>query len=207
MACATMGWCPAEMLPDDPESRARLVYLAALLVFVAGSFLWGSRRRLGRNLRDLLIWALIFAMAVIAYGFRDVLMNQLLPSAMVVSGETVELRRGSDGHFHAMLEINGQRVRFMVDTGATDVVLSRRDAERAGIDPDGLAYLGSALTANGSVPTATVRLGLVRLGDFTDTDVRASVTKGGLDSSLLGMSYLDRFSSIQISGDTMRLTR
>ena len=57
------------------------------------------------------------------------------------------------------------------------------------------------------MPTAAVRLGLVRLGDFTDTGVRASVTSGGLDSSLLGMSYLDRFSSIEITGDTMRLRR
>jgi len=195
------------MLPDDPDSRARLLYLAALLVFVAGLFLWGQRRDLGKRLRDLLVWALILAMAVIAYGFRDILREQLLPAAMVETGDTIALRRASDGHFHATLDINGERVRFMVDTGASDLVLSRRDAARVGIDPDGLAYLGTARTANGTVETATVRLGLVRLGSFTDTDVRASVTKGGLDSSLLGMSYLDRFSSIAISGDTMRLTR
>jgi aspartyl protease family protein len=195
------------MLPDDPDTRARLIYLAALLVFVLGLFFWGQRRNLGRSLRDLMFWGLILAMAVIAYGFRDVLRDQLLPAAMVETGNAIELRRASDGHFHATLEVNGQRVRFMVDTGASDLVLSRRDAARVGIDPDGLAYLGTARTANGTVETATVRLGLVRLGDFTDTDVRASVTKGGLDSSLLGMSYLDRFSSIAISGDTMRLTR
>lgn len=202
-----MGWCLAEMWPDDPDSRARLLYLGALLVFLGWGLLWGRRRNLGRSLRDLLIWALIFAMAVIAYGLRDVLMGELLPTAMVVSGNTVELRRGSDGHFHATLLVNGEKVRFMVDTGASDMVLSRGDARRVGIDPDGLNYLGSAQTANGSVPTASVRLGVVKLGDFTDTGVRASVTRGGLDSSLLGMAYLDRFSSIQITGDTMRLTR
>jgi aspartyl protease family protein len=195
------------MLPDDPDTRARLLYLAALLVFVAGLFFWGQRRNLGKSLRDLMVWALILAMAVIAYGFRDILRDELLPAAMVETGDTIALRRASDGHFHATLDINGQRVRFMVDTGASDLVLSRRDAARVGIDPDGLAYLGTARTANGTVPTATVRLGLVKLGGFTDTNVRASVTKGGLDSSLLGMSYLDRFSSIGISGDTMRLTR
>ena len=52
-----------------------------------------------------------------------------------------------------------------------------------------------------------MRLGLVSFGDFTDTDVPASVTEGGLDTSLLGMSYLDRFANIEISGDTMTLTR
>jgi aspartyl protease family protein len=194
-------------MASDPDSLARLVYLVLLLLFVGGFFLWG-RRNLGRNLRDLTVWGLIFAMVVIAYGFRDVLREQLLPSAMVqTSADTIEIRRGSDGHFHAALEVNGETVRFMVDTGATDIVLSRRDAERVGIDPDALSYLGRARTANGTVSTAAVRLGLVRLGTFTDTNVPASVTDGGLDGSLLGMAYLDRFASIEIAGDRMRLRR
>ncbi len=196
------------MLPSDPETRMRMFYLAVLLAGVAFFFLWGRRGRIGRSLRDLGVWALIFAMVVIAYGFRDTLRNELLPAAMVqVSGDTIELRRGADGHFHANVDVNGKTVRFMVDTGASDIVLARADAERVGLDPAGLSYLGRARTANGSVPTATVRLGLVKFGDFTDTGVRASVTSGSLDTSLLGMAYLDRFSSIEIAGDRMRLTR
>jgi aspartyl protease family protein len=151
---------------------------------------------------------LIIAMVVIAYGLRDVLREELLPAAMVqVSPDTIELRRGSDGHFHATMDVNGVPVRFMVDTGASDLVLSRRDAERVGIDPASLSYLGRARTANGTVATASVRLGLVELGGIVDTDVRASVSDGGLDVSLLGMSYLDRFGRIEIAGDRMRLSR
>lgn len=192
----------------DPDTRAHLLYLALLLAFVAGIFFWGRRARLGRSLRDLAVWALIFAMVVIAYGFRDTLRDELLPAAMVqTSADTIELRRGADGHFHAEVAVNGKPVRFMVDTGASDIVLSVRDAERVGLDPAGLAYLGTARTANGDVPTATVRLGLVEFGDFTDTGVRARVTRGALDTSLLGMSYLDRFSSIEIAGDRMTLRR
>jgi aspartyl protease family protein len=196
------------MLPTDPDTRMRMLYLAVMLAGVAGFFVWGRRGQLVRSLRDLGIWALVFAMAVIAYGFRDTLREELLPSAMVqVSGDTIELRRGSDGHFHAGVEVNGKTVRFMVDTGASDIVLARRDAERVGIDPAALQYLGRAQTANGTVPTATVRLGLVKFGDFTDTGVRASVSSGPLDTSLLGMSYLDRFSSIEIAGDNMTMRR
>jgi aspartyl protease family protein len=191
----------------DPDSVARALYLLLLLLFIGGFFLWGSGRQLVRNLRHLLVWGLIFAMVVIAYGFRDVLRQELLPSAMVQVGDTIELRRGSDGHFHASIAVNGTPVRFMVDTGASDIVLSRQDAARVGLDPDGLAYLGRARTANGTVATAGVRLGLVEFGDFSDTNVPASVTDGGMDVSLLGMAYLDRFASIEISGDTMRLTR
>ena len=108
-----------------------------------------------------------------------------------------------------------RRVRLSIDwaglalagVGATGIVLSRRDAASIGIDPDGLAYLGTAQTANGRVATAGVRLGLVKFGTFTDTNVPARVTEGGLGSSLLGMSYLDRFANIAIAGDTMTLTR
>jgi aspartyl protease family protein len=192
---------------SDPDTVARVIYLVLLLCFLVGFFAW-RRGQIGRRLRDLLVWMLIFAMVVIAYGFRDVLRAQLFPAAMVqVSGDTIELRRGSDGHFHATLEVNGQPVRFMVDTGASGIVLSRRDAEKIGLDPGDLAYLGTAQTANGRVATAGVRLGLVRLGTFTDTNVPASVTEGGLDTSLLGMSYLDRFANIAISRDVMTLTR
>jgi len=192
---------------SDPDTIARVIYLVLLLCFLLGFFAW-RRGQVGRRLRDLGLWVLIFAMVVIAYGFRDVLRAQLFPSAMVqVSGDAIELRRGSDGHFHATVEVNGTPVRFLVDTGASGIVLSRRDAEKVGLDPGGLAYLGTAQTANGRVATAGVRLGLVRLGTFTDTGVPASVTEGGLDTSLLGMSYLDRFANIAISGDVMTLTR
>lgn len=192
---------------SDPDTIARVIYFVLLLCFLVSFFAW-RRGQIGRRLRDLLVWVLIFAMVIIAYGFRDVLREQLFPAAMVqVSGDTIELRRGSDGHFHATLEVNGVPIRFMVDTGASGIVLARRDAEKIGLDPDALAYLGTAQTANGRVATAGIRLGLVRLGSFTDTNVPAMVTEGGLGSSLLGMSYLDRFANIAISGDTMTLTR
>ena len=195
-------------MPRDPDTLMLLVYLVILLVGVAGFFLWGRRGRMGRSLRDLAIWALIFAMVVIAYGFRDTLRQELLPSAMVqVAPDAIELRRGRDGHFHAELEVNGEPVRFLVDTGASHIVLSLRDAERVGLDPGSLDYAGRAVTANGPVGTAPVRLGLVKLGSFTDTNVPASVTDGALGSSLLGMSYLNRFAGIEIAGDTMTLRR
>jgi aspartyl protease family protein len=195
-------------MPRDPDTLMRMVYLLVLLVGVGGFFLWGRRGHLARSVRDLAIWALILAMAVIAYGFRDVLREELLPSAMVqLDAGTIELRRARDGHFHAELEVNGEPVRFMVDTGASDIVLSLRDAERVGLDAGSLVFAGRALTANGPVGTAAVRLGTVRFGDFTDTRVPASVSDGPLDTSLLGMSYLDRFSGIEIAGDKMTLRR
>ena len=68
--------------------------------------------------------------------------------------------------------MNGEPVRFMVDTGASDIVLSLRDAERVGLDPGALDFAGRAMTANGPVGTAAVRLGVVKFGGFTDTGRR-----------------------------------
>lgn len=196
------------MLPGNPEDQARLFYLILLGLGVASFFLYGQRRRLGGMLRDVALWTMIFAMVVIAYGFRDTLRSQLFPASMVqISQDAIELRRGVGGHFQAQLEVNGKAVRFIVDTGATDIVLSRRDAEAVGIDVDALNFLGRARTANGTVATASVRLGVVRFGDLVDTDLPASVGGGALDVSLLGMRYLDRFARIEISGDRMVLTR
>jgi aspartyl protease family protein len=96
---------------------------------------------------------------------------------------------------------------FTVDTGATDMVLSHADAQKAGVDLESLAYLGSAGTANGLVRTARVMLNEVALENIVDRDVRAVVTDGDLSSSLLGMTYLQRFSRIEIAGDELILTR
>jgi aspartyl protease family protein len=195
------------MWPDNPDDVARLFYLLLLLAGLLGFFLVGGRQRLGATLQQLLIWVLIFAMAIIAYGFRDTLRGALFPaSAVLVSDGTIELRRASDGHFHATLDVDGVPVRFVVDTGATDIVLARADAERIGIDVDGLAFTGRAMTANGPVATARVRLGRVSLSGLEATGVPASVTASALDTSLLGMAYLDRFARIEIAGDRMLLS-
>lgn len=195
-------------MPDNSWDQARLFYLILLLMLVASFFLFGPRQRLSKSARDFAIWVLIFAMVVIAYGFRDVLRASLFPqSALEVAGGALELRRAPDGHFHARAEVNGAPVRFIVDTGASEVVLSRQDATRAGIDVGSLSFTARARTANGLVATAPVRLDSLVFGGLVDRNLRAQVNAGELNASLLGMSYLDRFASIEIAGDRMLLRR
>ncbi len=95
----------------------------------------------------------------------------------------------------------------MVDTGASEVVLSARDARKAGFDPDTLAYLGRAYTANGEVRTARVRADRLNLGGIEDRNVPLWVNEGDLDKSLLGMGYLQRWSSVEIRDGKLILTR
>lgn len=189
----------------SPDDKAHLVYLALLLLLVVGFFSLGRRRALARSLRDFLIWVLIFLMVLIAYSARDSIKSALFPPATVAISGAIELHRQSDGHFHADLRVNGTPLSLMVDTGASQIVLSQRDARAAGIDLDRLDFRNRAETANGWVATAPVRLDELRFGDLTNRNVPASVSAGSLDTSLLGMDYLRRFARIEIEGDTMRL--
>ena len=97
-------------------------------------------------------------------------------------------------------------VRPQQQVEAGSVILPRAEAKRLGIDGQGLAYSGQAMTANGPVQTAQVTLRDVRFGPFSDDQIRAAVTTGSMDVSLLGMSYLGQF-EISIKGDEMQLRR
>ena len=189
------------------DERAYFFYLLILLLFIGGGFLFGYRQKLSTTLQQAAIWMLIFVGVVIAYGFSDTLKQQIMPSRATQSAQGFEVQRARDGHFYLTLQVNGKNIPFVVDTGATDIVLSRDDAEKIGIDPESLSYIGRANTANGVVKTATTVLDRIALGDTVDYDVRASVNGGQMDGSLLGMAYLNRFSEISMRGDRLILKR
>lgn len=189
------------------DSVPRLVYLALLGVAVLAGVGAAYRGRRSSGLRDALVWGLIFLGFVAAYGLRDDISGALSPRTAVVSeaGELF-LRRGADGHFHAAAQVNGVEISFLVDTGASGVVLNAADARRAGFAPEALSFTGRARTANGDVRLAPVRLDQVSLGPVEARRVRASVSEGELFSSLLGMSFLNRFARVTVEGDRMILT-
>lgn len=196
------------MLPEDPDSQARFFYLSLLGVAVAFWVFQHYRSRIGQAAQHFAIWGLIFAGVVLAISFFEPLKRSLINELPVqVDENTVAFERGSDGHFYATLQLNGNDVTFMVDTGATAMVLSVEDARSAGIDTSGLSYILPTQTANGQVMSAPVRVDEVALGPFRDQSVRAVVNGGELNQSLLGMSYLDRFSGFRSDGDRFYLTR
>lgn len=182
------------------------LYLVLLLVAVAGWVVVEYRQRLGLAMRSALAWALLFLGVAAGYGLWGDLRAGMHPRQMITGADEVTLQSAADGHYYAQLTINGVPVDVIADTGATNLVLSRRDAERVGIDPGRLVYPGQASTANGVVRTARVTLDRVGFGPFEDRGVPAYVTDGALEGSLLGMDYLRRF-SIRIDGGRMTLSR
>lgn len=190
----------------DGDDIARLIYLGLLLLAVAGSLVAGLRQGPGRTAQQAMIWGFLFLALIAAYGLWPDIRRALNPRAAVFIGDTLELSAGADGHFYVDAAVNGAPVTFLIDTGASDIVLSRADALRAGLDPGTLAFTGAATTANGTVPTAPVRLSSLALGPYEDRDLAASVNGGDLDTSLLGMSYLGRY-VFTIEADRMILRR
>ncbi len=180
---------------------ARLIWLGVLLVALAGWALAEYRGRLGLAMA----WGMIFLGVMAGYGLWRDLRHEVVPRQMAAAGR-VEVPRAADGHYYLRLEIGGRPVTFLVDTGASNVVLAADDARRLGIDPARLVYAGQAQTANGLVRSARVTLEDVRLGPWEERTLPAQVTDGALEGSLLGMDYLGRF-RIEIAAGRMVLSR
>lgn len=190
------------------SEQARLFYLSVLGIIVLVSVFSLYRHRLGQSLQHMAIWDLIMVAIVLAYGFKDELLAIVeADRGRVVGDDTIAFRRADDGHFYARLGVNGEDMSFLIDTGATELVLTREAAAAAGFDVDRLAFTRQAQTANGVVSGAPVVLDTVTLGPVTDRNVAAVVNGGELDTPLLGMSYLNRFRSFRIEGDRMILVR
>ncbi|KPQ06478.1 MAG: aspartyl protease family protein [Rhodobacteraceae bacterium HLUCCA12] len=194
----------------NSDQIAQIVYLVLLGTVLASYALVAMRRQIGQFVRMLLLWGLLFTGVAAGWGLWQTIM---VPSFSVQQTEdgAIELRRGRDGSFRLTLDVIGQpgtapqEVQFVVDTGATDVVLTRDDAEALGFADGELAFLGTARTANGMVRTARVELDSIRIGDLERHDVPALVNEGDLHVSLLGMNYLARFSRIEMTRDRLRL--
>lgn len=173
----------------------------------------------GEMARNIAIWLVIILVLMGGYVYRYELQDiASRMSAGIIPGSPVSLEaqdgrqrimvmRGSNGHFEVNANVNGAPLTLLVDTGAGSVVLSQDDARKAGIDTDSLAYSVQVSTANGRTTAAPVSLGTLDIGGIQRDRIRALVARpGALESSLLGMNYLETLWSFEIRGDRLVLT-
>ena len=182
------------------------VYLGLLGAAIGASYIFANKDNLSKMAQQAALWGLIFVGTIAAVGlWTDV--SRDISGGQAVVGDEIVVPRSPDGHYYMTLNINGTPVDFIVDTGASQVVLTQLDARRIGINPSELNYLGIASTANGEVRTASVTLDQVRLGPNVDQNVRAVVNEGEMFGSLLGVTYLDLYGSLRITDGELILTR
>ena len=200
------------------DSQIDLVRALAILALLAASLAVRPVRALFAA-RAALSWLALAAALVAGYAYRDRLaefaapvLGALVPQKPRALGDgAIEIRRSAGGHFHIEAEIRSRpdavpaRVRFLIDTGASDIVLAPEDARRAGFDLTALAYTRAYATANGRVMGAPVRLAALEIAGTRLDDVAASVNGAAMDQSLLGMAFLGRLAGFEITGDVLVL--
>jgi aspartyl protease family protein len=108
------------------------------------------------------------------------------------TGRSAYLRKEDDGHFWTTAYVDGVPVRFMVDTGASVIALTKRDALRIGLNLSDMPRSVEMSTANGRVRVASTVLDEVVIDRVKAKDVTAVVIEDGLETSLLGMSFLNQ---------------
>lgn len=198
---------------SDPDNRMQLIYRLGWIALIGSSLVFGWRARPKSALRNAAIWALIFLVAVGFFSFRrdaamigQRIMSELSPTQGTLRDDgTMEFSAGPDGHFRIQALVNGSRVTFMLDTGATDIVLAPDDARRIGYDPATLSYDQLAQTANGTVRGASVRLQDLSIGPVGFRDVPATVNGAEMSDSLLGMAFLNRLHGWRVENGMLTL--
>ena len=121
------------------------------------------------------------------------------------TGAETVIPAGRNGHFLVTAEVEGVEILFLVDTGASQVILTAEDAERLGHRVEFLEFSERFQTANGEIRGAPLLLSELRIGDLEIEDVRASVIRAPMSTSLLGMSFLSRLAGYEVGEEGLIL--
>jgi aspartyl protease family protein len=210
MILAVQGW-----LDLDEASLRSLIFCSVLLAICIPWLINTYGGKSWQGLRHISIWFGIGVTLVAAYAFKpeltavkDRIAGVLLPGhAIVVNNGTIVINKSSEeAHFSVDVSINNENIRFILDTGASDVVLTRQTADRLGIAVLDQDYSRNVLTANGQTRVAPIQLKELRVASIILNDVAASVARPGeLDVNLLGMSFLSRLKGYSVEGDRLTL--
>ena len=173
---------------------------------------------LGWAVRQVVLWSIVGGIGVAAFTYRDVLFGPQAPQesqqqrtakqpartakasrkASRPASRALTIRASAGGHFLIEADVDGTDIRFMVDTGATEVVLTPEDAARIGFDLRARHFTRQFNTAGGVVRAAPVTLRRLRIGQPVLRDVEAWVNEAPLFVSLLGMSFLKRLDGYEV---------
>ena len=194
------------------ESHASLIYSIVLLVTVMSSVILNWRGNLSQAATYGVIWVAVFFALILGYSYRGdftavwARVTGEINPAMAEQRSPTELvlRKASDGHFYADVEVNGKLIRMLADTGASTVTLGEADAKAVGIDTGNLVYDMTVMTANGEARAARITIDEIRIGSIVRRNVKADVSRN-MAGSLLGMSFFSTLSRFEMSRDQLVL--
>lgn len=210
IAAGALGiWELSRLFPNalaDASDQGYFMRLCVILVLVASGIVYSRRFTARETFRNIAIWGGL-AMAL-AFGytfyhrFEDAALDaraRLVPGyATRVDADRIEFAENRDGDFTAIGSVNGVAVEFVVDTGADDIVLSPRDAQRAGVELSALHFNRLTETANGQGRGAAAMVDRLEIGPIRLFNVPVSINQAPMRSSLLGMTFLRRMRSFEM---------
>ena len=188
--------------------QGRFLRLSILLVLLASGLVYSRRFAARESLRNAALWCAIMAVLALGYTFyhqiRDAasdMGSELVPGYPTeIDANRIVFSENQDGNFEAIGKVNGTPVQFLIDTGASDIVLSPADARRAGIDMSALQYGRIYETANGEGRGAPASVAELQIGPVRLVNIDVSVNEAPMRSSLLGMAFLKRMKSFEMKG-------
>jgi len=199
-------------LNGEGDQAVHFIYLVGVLVLV-GSALMVRRIPISQGLKMFAAWMLIFAAAFVIFTLKDEFSALWSRVVLETRGGVVEekgeggelrVRQSPDGHFWVSAEVNGEPVRFLIDSGATTTSISRRTAERVGIAPQpGLRAM--VRTANGVVMVDRGRAENIEVGHIRREDVGVHISEAFGDMNVIGMNFLSSLSGWGVEGRTLIL--
>ena len=193
----------------DGSQALNLIYLFIILVMVMSAFAV-RRVPIGRTVKMALAWVLIFGALFAIFALRDdfrALGNRLWAAVtgndnQEVQGGELRIAMAEDGHFYADGEINGQSVRFLVDSGATVTTIGPETARMAGVQSNGERTMVD--TANGIAEVDRGRAGLLKVGPIERRDFPMFIARTDA-TNVIGMNFLSTLSRWSVEGRTLVL--
>jgi aspartyl protease family protein len=196
---------------SDGDQAVHFLYLIGCLVLVASAFMV-RRIPIGQGLKMFAGWVLIFAAAFLIFTLKDdfsALWDRVVLEARggVVQqsgGGELRVRQAPDGHFWVNAELNGEPVRFLIDSGATTTSISTATARRTGVEARA-GMPAVVRTANGIVNVERGRARSLRVGTIERADVAVHISEAFGDLNVIGMNYLSSLSRWEVEGRTLIL--
>ena len=209
-------WRLSLLFPGRANSdfdTVQFINLAAFGVLIASGLIFARRITVRETVRNLSLWTGIAAVLVLGYSYQDEIRDagmrvraELVPSyAVTRNPKELVITADEDGNFVVYGRVDGAPVKFVVDTGASDIVLSPQDAKRLGIDLDGLNFTSQFETANGIGRGAPSTVESLAIGPIRLEHVPVSINEAPMASSLLGLAFLRQLDSYTVTGRKLTL--
>ncbi|HET7086072.1 MAG TPA: TIGR02281 family clan AA aspartic protease [Rhizomicrobium sp.] len=198
---------------DSPLGNPALIQTLGFLALSSSGLLFVRQFNLKQTARNVLIWVAAGGVLIIGFSFQNELKelglrlrSNLMPGYPLETGyHELTVSEGQGGHFLIYGMVDSTRIAFMIDTGATDIVLDPADAKRLGIDLDRLTFDRPFGSANGIGYGAKAVVASLAVGPIRFSDVEVSINKAPIGTSLLGMAFLKRLKSYSVSGGKLIL--